>query len=83
MPTIRTTLDPDNLPKPSSKALAKFDAIADADIDFSDIPELTEDFFAKAGKVSVTARFDADLVSWFKSQGAGYQTRTTAYCIIP
>jgi uncharacterized protein (DUF4415 family) len=60
-------------------------AIPDEDIDFSDIPELTEDFWANATvhwpdqpKQQVTVRLDADLLDWFKSQGKGYQTRINA-----
>jgi len=30
------------------------------------------------GKTSVHAKFDADIVNWFKSQGRGYQTRMNA-----
>ncbi|ROM71404.1 3-oxoacyl-ACP synthase [Pseudomonas brassicacearum] len=52
----------------------------DTDIDTSDIPELDEDFFRRAElrvpvKQAVTIRLDADVVEWFKGQGAGYQTR--------
>lgn len=57
--------------------LAKQD---DQDIDTSDIPELDEDFFRHAElrvpvKQAVTIRLDADVLEWFKGQGAGYQTR--------
>jgi uncharacterized protein (DUF4415 family) len=57
--------------------LAKLD---DQDIDTSDIPELGEDFFRRAElhvpvKKAVTIRLDADVLEWFKGQGAGYQTR--------
>ncbi|MGP0171400.1 BrnA antitoxin family protein [Pseudomonas sp. NCHU5208] len=57
--------------------LAKQD---DQDIDTSDIPELGDDFFRRAElrvpvKQAVTIRLDADVLEWFKSQGAGYQTR--------
>ena len=75
MPTVKTTLDPKNPPKASKQDLARFDAIKDGDIDCSDIPELSDDFFAKAKKESITARFDADMVQWFKAQGRGYQTK--------
>lgn len=78
MPTVRTTLDPKNPPKASQQDLARFDAIKDGDIDYSDIPELSDDFFEKAKKTSITARFDADVVQWFKSQGRGYQTKMNA-----
>jgi len=57
--------------------LAKND---DEGIDTSDIPELDDDFFRRAevhlpGKKAVTIRLDADVLEWFKGQGAGYQTR--------
>lgn len=51
----------------------------DEDIDYSDIPELGDDFFEKAtlvpAKQLVTMRLDADIVSWLKRNGRGYQTR--------
>ena len=58
-------------------------AKADADIDFTDIPELTEDFWKNAVrnpyyrpvKQQLTVRLDADVVAWLRQQGRGYQTR--------
>ena len=55
----------------------------DAEIDTSDIPPLTDDFFRRAVrnpyyrpiKQSTTVRLDADALAWLKSQGPGYQTR--------
>lgn len=52
----------------------------DKDIDTSDIAELDQDFFRQAdlrvpAKHAVTIRLDADVLAWFKDQGAGYQTR--------
>ncbi|MGM0678212.1 BrnA antitoxin family protein [Ectothiorhodospira marina] len=52
----------------------------DEDIDTQDMPELGEDFFQRAElrvpvKKAVTIRLDADVLEWFKGQGAGYQTR--------
>ena len=52
----------------------------DEDIDTSDIPELDDAFFQNAElsvppKQPVTLRIDSDVLVWFKSQGAGYQTR--------
>lgn len=52
----------------------------DSDIDTSDIPELDDAFFQKAEvkvppKQPVTLRLDTDVLTWFKSQGPGYQTR--------
>ena len=67
----------------TSKQLA---ALPDAEIDTSDIPELGKEFWDKArvvlpedrNKVQITAKFDADLVRWFKRQGRGYQARMNA-----
>jgi uncharacterized protein (DUF4415 family) len=55
----------------------------DSEIDTSDIPPLTDDFFHRAIrnpyyrpiKQSTTVRIDADVLAWLKSQGPGYQTR--------
>lgn len=66
--------------------LAALEARPDSDIDYGDIPELTETFWKSAVrnpyyrpvKQQLTLRLDADLVAWFKSRtqgGRGYQTR--------
>ena len=53
----------------------------DEDIDFSDIPEITDWSNAVRGKFyrpikkSLTIRVDADVLAWLKAQGKGYQTR--------
>ena len=50
-------------------------------IDYSDIPPLGEEFFAKAtavwppAKHQLTIRLDADVLNWLKANGKGYQTR--------
>lgn len=54
--------------------------MTDEEVDTTDIPELGEDFFRRAelrvpAKQVVTIRLDADVLEWFKGQGAGYQTR--------
>jgi uncharacterized protein (DUF4415 family) len=56
--------------------------MTDADIDYSDIPELSDDFFKNArvvdwppSKMQLTIRLDADVLAWLKSNGRGYQTR--------
>ena len=60
------------------------DEIDDNDIDYTDIPELDESFWANAiieypeRKKPVTLRLDADVLEWFKSTGKGYQTRINA-----
>ncbi|MBI5304375.1 MAG: BrnA antitoxin family protein [Chloroflexi bacterium] len=63
----------------------RLDAQSDEDIDLSDIPEITPEMFARAvvrrglkpipSKAQVTLRLDRDVLSWFKTQGRGYQTR--------
>lgn len=62
--------------------LAALAALPDSAIDTSDAPEQRDWRGAKRGvfyrpvKQQLTLRLDADLVDWFKTQGAdGYQTR--------
>lgn len=56
----------------------------DEEIDFSDIPEITDFSGFEVGKLyrpvkeSVTVRLDADVVHWLKQDGKGYQTRLNA-----
>ena len=58
----------------------------DKEIDFSDLPETDAAFWAKAKVVipedrnvtQVTAKFDRDVVDWFRKQGRGYQARMNA-----
>jgi uncharacterized protein (DUF4415 family) len=64
------------------KQLEYIDNLPDDQIDFSDIPEMTEHkgpvyigLMYRPGKTSVTIRLDADMVEWFKSQGKGWQTK--------
>ena len=57
----------------------------DENIDLSDIAELTPEMFAQAvvrhglkdkeHKAQITIRVDQDVLTWFKSEGQGYQTR--------
>ena len=62
----------------------RLEKMSDADIDFSDIPELDADFFRNAKvrmprtKRAVSIRLDQDVLAWFKEQGRGYQTRMNA-----
>lgn len=63
----------------------RVDKLRDEDIDFSDSPEVTPEMFSKAvlrkglkpvsKKTQVTLRIDDDVLTWFKKQGKGYQTR--------
>ena len=67
--------------------LARIDTLKDADIDYSEIPDLStlgEEFWAKAvvkraePKAQVTIRVDREVLDWFKAQGKGYQSRMNA-----
>ena len=58
----------------------------DSQIDFSDIPPLTDEFFRDAVrgrfyrpiKQSTTIRIDADVLAWLRTHGKGYQSRINA-----
>jgi uncharacterized protein (DUF4415 family) len=69
-----------DMKKQSGTDWARVDSLTDENIDYSDIPELGDDFFEKAtfvpAKQLVTIRLDADVVEWLKRSGRGYQTRT-------
>ncbi len=54
-------------------------------IDYSDIPELSDDWFLRAkraahvpGKKQVSLRIDEDILEFFKQQGSRYQTKMHA-----
>jgi uncharacterized protein (DUF4415 family) len=61
------------------------DSLKDEEIDFSDIPEVSEEMFARGivrrglkpvvRKKQLTLRVDSDVVEWYQRQGPGYQTR--------
>lgn len=58
----------------------------DEEIDYSDIPPLTDEFwknavknpFYRPTKTHASVRIDSDVMVWLKSQGKGYQTRLNA-----
>jgi uncharacterized protein (DUF4415 family) len=66
----------------------RVDSTRDVDIDYSDIPRITLEQFAKAvirkgmaapaAKEQVTLRLDADVLEWFRARGKGYQTQINA-----
>ena len=70
------------------RTLSRLDTMADKDIDYSDIPPLSPELFAKAivrkglkpvsHKSQITLRLDTQVLEWFKTQGRGYQTRINA-----
>jgi uncharacterized protein (DUF4415 family) len=78
-----------SLPPLTKKQKAELTALAarpDSEIDFSDIPPLTEEFWKNAVrgkyykpiKTSTTVRIDSDVLAWLRAQGKGYQSRINA-----
>lgn len=66
--------------------LKQLATMPDNQIDYSDIPELPDiqlaemqrGAFYRPVKKQITARVDADVLAWLKSQGKGYQSRMNA-----
>jgi uncharacterized protein (DUF4415 family) len=58
--------------------------LSDAEIDYSDIPELDAEFWQNAelrvpaNKERITLRVDRDVLEYFRRSGQGYQTRINA-----
>jgi uncharacterized protein (DUF4415 family) len=60
-------------------------SLKDDEIDFSDVPEIPPEMFARgvvrqglkpvARKQQLTIRLDSDVLDWYKRQGQGYQTK--------
>ncbi len=55
---------------------ARIDAMSDDEIDISDVPPLTDEFFSKAklrmpssSLATVAVRVDSETLSWFQSKG--------------
>jgi uncharacterized protein (DUF4415 family) len=73
-----------DLPEESRRQLAALAAMAEEDIDTSDIPEVLDWSGAKRGlfyrpvKQQLTLRLDADVIDWFRREGTGYQSRMNA-----
>ena len=63
--------------KPSKTNLERLDEMTDETINTSDIPPLTDKFFATAKwrmpKVKVTVEVEPEVLEWFKAQGEDYQ----------
>jgi uncharacterized protein (DUF4415 family) len=74
----RYRLDPK---KPRQLTPAEARRLDATPIDYSDIPPLGDEFFAKAtvawppAKQQLTIRLDTDVLNWLKTNGRGYQTR--------
>ncbi len=86
---VRRDVDLANLPPLTEKQKAELAALAtrpDGEIDYRDIPPLTEGFwnsavrgrFYKPTKTSTTVRIDSDVLAWLRAQGKGYQSRINA-----
>ena len=80
---------PPKLTEKQKKLSARLAVLPDEKIDLSDIPELDNDFWKNAYRVSesglykpqkksVHIYFDVDVIAWAKSKGKGYQTRLNA-----
>jgi uncharacterized protein (DUF4415 family) len=83
MAIVKYRLDPVNPPQLTEAQKRRLDAMTDADIDYSDIPPLSDEFFERAiGKIVkpepkqlLTIRIDMDVLKWLRSFGRGYHTR--------
>jgi uncharacterized protein (DUF4415 family) len=86
---VKRAVDLANLPSLTKRQKADLAALAarpDGEIDFSDIPPLTEEFWKNAArgkyykptKTSTTVRIDSDVLAWLRAQGKGYQSRINA-----
>lgn len=63
--------------------LRRVRALKDEDIDYSDIPELDDAWFETAtvatpAKELISMRLDEDVLTFFREEGRGYQTRINA-----
>jgi uncharacterized protein (DUF4415 family) len=79
----------DTLPAPTAAGRAKLKALAarpNSEIDTTELPEWTDaqwktavrGKFYRPNKKQITAKVDADVLEWLKSQGKGYQSRMNA-----
>ncbi|WP_434688336.1 hypothetical protein [Pseudanabaena minima] len=63
---------------------AKLDALSELEIDTSDIPPLTEEFFNKSrwwkpvSPLNALVQVDPQTLSWFQSEGDGYENDAAA-----
>jgi uncharacterized protein (DUF4415 family) len=70
--------------KSISNGFNHLDAMADKDIDYSDIPSTDESFWKNAKvivpkhKCQITLRIDDDIIEWFRHEGKGYQSKINA-----
>ena len=77
-----------NISSTSLTDWARVDALADADIDLADCPEMTPEMWQRAvvrrglqpapPKAQLTLRIDQDVLAWFQAQGRGYKAMMNA-----
>jgi uncharacterized protein (DUF4415 family) len=74
----------DEIPPMTPEEAARIAELADEDINYSDIPELTEEFWEKVPpfptgpKDLVSIRLDRFILNYFKAEGPRYQSRINA-----
>jgi uncharacterized protein (DUF4415 family) len=70
------------LTKRQQQALNRLAARPESEIDYSDIPPLSEEQLASAfrpkSKQLIAVRLDRDVLAWLKQYGSGYSTRINA-----
>jgi len=80
---VKRTANSRPLTAQQRRKIAAIAAMPDGEIDFSDIPRLSESFWKRAVrnpfyrpvKKQVTVRLDSDVIAWLRRRGKGYQTR--------
>jgi uncharacterized protein (DUF4415 family) len=78
----------EDLPPLDEEHIKKLKKMQDKDIDFSDMPAMTQEQLARfvpakllnrslyrPVKIPVKINYDADVLEWFRSFGKGYQTK--------
>ena len=83
---VRKALAESAMTPARKRRLTKLAKQLDNEIDYSDSPQLTEEFwrnavrnpFYRPVKKQITLRLDADVIDWLRRQGEGYQTRANA-----
>jgi len=85
MTTVNYTPDPKKKPQLTEEQEARLAALSDEDIDYSDIPELDDNFWKNAKPVTpdltqpVTLRVKRSVLQYFQASGQkGYQSRMNA-----
>ncbi len=73
-------MNKENLNSTSRTNWAALEAMSDEDIDYSDIPPLTDEFFERAtlripvDRIENLVQLDPDVKQWFQGQGDQYKT---------